>query len=116
MAMAVPFSDAVAAARGEEVKEVAALVLKDRGLQAVIACWPNVPRKTPAETDAISLDALWAEVEFDERDVVDLSGLPSGVALSAFRRAKGNRLLLPDGSVHQVAKVVLQQLIKKAFG
>ena len=114
---AVSFAEAVARLREGENKEVATLVLRDRGLQAVVACWPLVRRSVPAVgevPEGASMDDLWARVVFDEREVSELSGLPSGVALSALRRAKGNRLIYPDGSVHQVAKIVLQKMIKDA--
>ena len=34
--------------------------------------------------------------------------------MQAFNRAKGLRLIYPDGSIHAVAKVVLQKRIKDA--
>lgn len=113
---ALSFAEAVERLRKEENREVAALVLRDRALQAVVACWPLVRRSVLPEAVAeeCSPDALWDLVQFDEREVVELSGLPSGLALSALRRAKGNRLIYPDGSVHQLAKVVLQKMIKDA--
>lgn len=102
--------------RRAENKEVASLVLRDRALQAVIACWPMVRRQVLADAlpDGATLDDCWAAVKFDEREVVELSGVSSGLAISALRRAKGNRLIYPDGSVNQTAKVVLQGIIKKA--
>lgn len=114
--VAMTFAAAVARLREDENKEVAALVLRDRPLQAVIACWPMVRRELPAVeiAEGLSLDELWALVEFDEREVVELSGVSSGLALAAFRRAKGNRLVYPDGSVHALAKIVLQKMIKDA--
>lgn len=110
------FVDAVMQCRADENKEVASLVLRDRALQAVIACWPMVRRQAPDETpgDVFDLDALWGMVAFDEREVVELSGVSAGLAIAAFRRARGNRLIYPDGSVNQTAKVVLQGLIKRA--
>ena len=106
------FSAAVEAAKGEEIKETAALIIRDRALQSVLACWPNVHRITPVMTDATDLATLWTEATVDESDLVDLSGLAPGIALAAYRRAKGNRLIYPDGSVHQFARAILQQLIK----
>ncbi len=110
------FNEACEAVRRDENKEVASLVLRDRALQAVIACWPMVHRSVPGGDlpSALSLDQLWSMVEFDERDVVELSGVSAGLALAALRRARGNRLIYPDGSVHSIAKVVLQKMIKDA--
>lgn len=113
---ALSFAAAVARLKADENKEVAALVLRDRPLQAVIACWPMVRRSVaPGEvTEDAALEDLWAAVSFDEREVVELSGCPAGLALAALRRARGNRLIYPDGSVHSIAKVVLQRMIKDA--
>lgn len=112
----VTLAEVVQRFRETENREAASLVLRDKALQSVIACWPQVNRSVPdADMPAsLSLDQLWTLVSFDEREVVELSGMPSGLALSAFRRAKGNRLIYPDGSVHQLAKVILQKMIKDA--
>lgn len=102
--------------RASEVKEVAALVLQDKALQRILAVWPMVRREESLSVGAgLSLDALWSAVRFDEREVVDFSGLPTGVGIAAFRRAKGLGLIYPDGSVHQYAKLVLQKVIKDAL-
>ena len=113
----VTLAEAVNRFREAENRESASLVLRDRALQAVIACWPMVHRSvSDADIPAsLSLDQLWSLVSFDEREVVELSGISSGLALSAFRRAKGNRLIYPDGSVHHLAKVILQKMIKDAL-
>ena len=66
-------------------------------------------------TSSVTLAELWAETKFDERDLVELCGLPPGIGLVAFRRAKGNRLIYPDGSVHQLAKLAIQAIMKKAM-
>lgn len=102
--------------RASEVKEVAALVVQDKALQRILAIWPMVRREElPVVVADMSLSDLWSAVRFDEREAVDFSGLPSGVGMSALRRAKGLGLIYPDGSVHQYAKLVLQQAIKDAL-
>ena len=113
---ALSFAAAVERLKGSENKEVAALVLRDRPLQAVIACWPMVRRSVaPGDfAEGAAVEDLWAAVAFDEREVVELSGCPAGLALAALRRARGNRLIYPDGSVHSIARVVLQRMIKDA--
>ena len=109
------FSEALAGFKGTENNAVAALLLHDRALQAVIASWPNVSRQLPGNdvllTDP-SLDELWALVKYDEREVVELAGVSTGLAMAAFRRAKGNRLIYPDGTVHEMARGVLLRLLK----
>jgi len=102
--------------RASEVKEVAALVVQDKALQRILAVWPMVRREESSTVGAgLSLDELWGAVRFDEREAVDFAGLPSGVGLSALRRAKGLGLIYPDGSVHHYAKLVLQKVVKDAL-
>ena len=95
---------------------MAALVVEDKALQRILAVWPLVQRvEKPAAHDLANFERLWLAVEFDEREVVDLSGLQSGPGIAALRRAKGLRLIYPDGSVHQYAKLVLQKVVKDAL-
>lgn len=103
--------------RASENREVAALVVQDKALQRVLAVWPMVRREElpQAVTGDMSFADLWGAVRFDEREAVDLTGLPSGVGIAALRRAKGLKLIYPDGSVHQYSKLVLQQVVKDAL-
>ena len=103
--------------RAGENREVAALVVQDKALQRVLAVWPMVRREElpGLVTGDMSFSDLWGAVRFDEREAVDLTGLTSGVGIAALRRAKGLRLIYPDGSVHQYSKLVLQQVVKDAL-
>lgn len=106
--------EAVAALRADEVKETAALVLGDKALQRVLAAWPRVPR-TVDET-AIDPADPWAAVRVDESQLGELCGLQQGPALLTLRRARALGLIYPDGTLHSVARWVLQRLIKDAGG
>lgn len=111
-----------------ENNEVAALVVQDAALQRVLAVWPMVKRQeAPRMTSGLgahsfgfpedaTLDDLWASVKFDEREVVDLAGLPSGAGLAAFRRARALCLVYPDGTIHKLAGGVLRKMIRDALG
>lgn len=102
--------------RENENKEVAALVVQDKALQRIISVWPMVRREElPSVAGDMSLADLWETVKFDEREVVDLSGLPTGSGLSCFRRAKALGLIYPDGSIHTLAGAVLRKAIKDAL-
>lgn len=107
--------------RAREEKETAAIVLTDRDLQRVLAAWPMAGRAVVCELPFFApeavpeWDALWRCVAVDERGLMELSGLASGRALVAYRRARGLRLIYPDGSLHQVAKMVLQKQLKDAL-
>lgn len=99
-----------------ESKEVAALVVQDKALQRIISVWPLVRREElPNVAGDMSLADLWSTVRFDEREVVELSGLPTGSGLSCLRRAKALGLIYPDGSVHALASAVLRKAIKDAL-
>ena len=99
--------------RAAENREVAALVVQDKALQRVLAVWLMVRREElpQAVTGDMSFADLWGAVRFDEREAVDLTGLPSGVGIAALRRAKGLQLIYPDGSVHRLASAVLKKAI-----
>lgn len=102
--------------RASEVKEVAALVVQDKALQRILAVWPMVRREESLLVGAgLSLDELWSAVRFDEREAVEFSGLPTGIGIAAFRRAKGLGLIYPDGSIHSLAAAVLRKAIKDAL-
>lgn len=107
--------------RSLEVKETAALVVEDKALQKVLAAWPMVPVRRMADDAAAShladdagWDALWQTVHVDPAEVATLCGLQPGPAVLAFNRARALRLIYPDGTIHAVAKVVLQKRIKDA--
>lgn len=111
-------TEAIEYCRAREIKETAAIVLTDAALQKMLAAWPMVPVEVIdnpmiPETDIAGVWlAMWQCVSVDDASLGVLTGLNQGVALNAYRRAKGLRLIYPDGSLHQVGKVVLQQLIK----
>lgn len=110
-------AEAIAMARAGENRETAAIVVSDRDLQRILACWPMVPRSAVTEPQfpdeaAPEWEALWDGVAVDEAALADLAGLPLGRAPVAYKRARALRLIYPDGSIHQVARVVLQALIK----
>lgn len=108
--------------RSREVKETAALVVEDKALQKVLAAWPTVPLRRMADDaaesrnadGAESWDALWQTVHVDLAEVATLCGLQPGPAVLAFNRARALRLIYPDGTLHAVAKVVLQKRIRDA--
>ncbi|MCU0988010.1 MAG: hypothetical protein MUE63_00080 [Xanthomonadales bacterium] len=105
------------ALRAHENNEVAALVVQDLALQRILAVWPMVRREeSGVQHDLANLDRLWLAVEFNEREAVELSGLPLGPGLVALRRAKALGLIYPDGSIHRVAAGVLRKTIRDALG
>lgn len=105
------------ALRAHENNEVAAIVVQDAALQRILAVWPMVRRKEMVlQCDKANLDWLWLAVEFSEREAAELSGLPSGPGIAAFRRAKALGLIYPDGTIHRIASGVLRKTIRDALG
>lgn len=105
--------------RSLEVKETAALVVEDKALQKVLAAWPMVAVVDSgipcfAPEDAGSWDTVWSGLQVRLDALAALAGLQQGPAVQTFNRAKGLRLIYPDGTIHAVAKVVLQKRIKDA--
>ena len=105
--------------RSLEVKETAALVVEDKALQKVLAAWPMVAVVDSgipcfAPEDAGSWDGVWSGLRVNLEALAALAGLQQGPAVQTFNRAKGLRLIYPDGTIHAVAKVVLQKRIKDA--
>lgn len=115
-------AQAVEAWRGRETKETAAIALRDSALQKVLAAWPAVPVVADgaafpvfAPGEPVPWEALWAGVQVDMPALAELTGLQAGLAMVSFRRTQGLRLIYPDGTLHGMAKMVLQALIKEAL-
>jgi hypothetical protein len=118
--MAMTRQEVIAQWRGQETKETASLVVEDKALQKLLAAWPMVPLVVEghpvfAEEATGCWDALWEGVTIDLAAVSALSGLQQGPATVAFQRAKGLRLIYPDGTIHAMSKLVLQARIREAF-
>lgn len=106
--------------RSQEVKEAAALVVEDKTLQKVLAAWPmvgvvesDIEHFEPDDPE--SWDAVWSGLRIDQAALAELAGLQHGPAVQAFNRAKRLRLIYPDGTVHDLARMVLQRRIKDAL-
>lgn len=108
--------------RAREEKEVAAIVLQDKDLQRLLAVWPSVS-VLPAKLDAIGAlelarndwRALWQCVTVDEAQLYEMTGLPLGLAKVTYTRAQALRLIYPDRTVHTLARMVLQKLLRDAL-
>lgn len=106
--------------RDVETKETAAIVLQDKDLQRLLAAWPQVQWtavEPPPWTWSGPVDwaELWKGVRIDEAGLLDMTGLQTGRARVALRRAISLRLIYPDGTVHKVGRLVLQKLLKDAL-
>lgn len=102
--------------RAAETAETAAIVLQDADLQRVLAAWPMVARTLPSGVSGDTWESLWAGVEYDERELLEMTGLQLGRAVTAWRRARALRLVYPDGSLHKFGRMVLQKKLKEGLG
>lgn len=107
--------EAVEAARAVENKEVAALVLADKGLQKLCAAWHLARVAVPDEFADAGLDAVLGGMVVDAKHLETLTGLQGMLVLKALERARALRLVYPDGTIHGMAKMVLQKQIKDAL-
>ena len=101
--------------RASEIKETAAIVLSDKNLQRLLVVWPMVPRTIGEIDGEMTWERLWSEVAVDETALSELADMNKGLAGLTLRRAVGLRLIYPDGSVHQMGKMILQKVIKDAL-
>lgn len=113
---AMDMKTACDALRASENKEVAAIVLQDRAVQRILAAWPMVRREVDDVPGGAGWNEVWDCCRFDEREVIELSGLQIGPGMAALKRARGLKLIYPDGTLHQVAKAVLGKAIRDALG
>jgi len=90
----------------------AALVAQDRNLLRLAAVWPLVKKTLPDPPglgEAVDLETIWAQAKVDFRGWAELAQMSSSVILSGFKVLKGNRLILPDGTLNHLVETLLQK-------
>jgi hypothetical protein len=90
----------------------AALVAQDRVLLKLAAAWPHVKKKTPSPPEPgqeVDLLEIWSETSVDFEDWARLTQLPALAVLGGFEVLKGNRLILPDGTLNHLVETLLQK-------
>ena len=90
----------------------AALVAQDNNLLRLAAVWPLVKRTLPVPPvpgEAGDLETIWGQTKVDFRGWVELAQISSSVVLSGFKVLKGNRLILPDGTLNHLVETLLQK-------
>ncbi|MBM4288521.1 MAG: hypothetical protein FJ135_10320 [Deltaproteobacteria bacterium] len=110
------WSDALLPYRAEDNFRGAALVAQDKCLLRLAATWPFVKRKKVGDLPKHSsedpekiLETYWKEVQPDFAHWSELSQLSPLVVLEGFRALKGNRLILPDGTLNHLVDTLLQK-------
>lgn len=104
--------------KARENKEVAALVLADRNLQKMLAAWPMATLTCLDDPDGfvgLGWDAIWANVQVNETGLATLTGLQAMGVKKTLARALALRLVYPDGTIHEMALMVIRKQIKDAL-
>lgn len=98
--------------RAEDNFRGAALVAQDKHLLRLAATWPQVERtmpESPPPDAEVNLEEIWGntKVNFDHWAV--LAQLNPLAVMEGFRTLKGNRLILPDGTLNHLVDTLLQK-------
>jgi len=98
--------------RAEDNFRGAALVAQDKNLLRLAATWPLVEKTTPKPpepSEEVNLDDVWGKTRVNFEHWAELAQLNLLVVMEGFRALKGNRLILPDGSLNHLVDTLLQK-------
>jgi hypothetical protein len=110
------WAEAVLVYRAADNFQGAALVAQDRTLLRLAAAWPHVKRKRVGDHPKHSsqepeeiLETSWKEIQPDFEQWGELSQLSFLAVMAGFEVLKGNRLILPDGTLNHLVETLLQK-------
>jgi hypothetical protein len=98
--------------RAEDNFRGAALVAQDKNLLRLAATWPQVERTMPESPDSgaeVNLEEVWEKTMVNFEHWAELAQLNLLVVIEGFRALKGNRLILPDGTLNHLVDTLLQK-------
>ena len=98
--------------RAEDNFRGAALVAQDKNLLRLAATWPLVektPPEPPAPGEEVNLEEVWGKTRVNFEHWAELAQLNLLVVMEGFRALKGNRLILPDGTLNHLVDTLLQK-------
>ncbi|MGQ9922142.1 MAG: hypothetical protein ACUVRZ_12560 [Desulfobacca sp.] len=98
--------------RAEDNFRGAALVAQDKNLLRLAATWPLVEKNSPeppAPGEDVNLEGIWRKTRVNFEHWAELAQLNLLVVMEGFRALKGNRLILPDGSLNHLVDTLLQK-------
>lgn len=105
------WSEAFLHYRAEDIRG-AALVAQNKHLLRLAATWPLVQKTSPEPPDPgaeADLEAAWEKTRVNFDHWSELSQLTPLAVLEGFRALKGNRLILPDGTLNHLVEILLQK-------
>jgi hypothetical protein len=98
--------------RAEDNFRGAALVAQDKNLLRLAATWPLVEKtipEPPAPGQEVNLDEVWGNTQVNFDHWAELAQINPLIVLEGFRALKGNRLILPDGTLNHLVDTLLQK-------
>jgi len=98
--------------RAEDNFRGAAMVAQDKNLLRLAATWPRVRRTMPPyceQEQNTDLDDLWRRTIVDFDHWASLAQLKPVAVIQGFRALKGNRIILPDGTINHLVDTLLQK-------
>jgi len=90
----------------------AALAAQDRTLLRLAAAWPLVkitPPAPPGPGEEVDLDEVWGKTRVDFEGWAELARLSPLAVMEGFKVLRGNRLILPDGTLNHLVETLLQK-------
>jgi hypothetical protein len=98
--------------RAEDNFRGAALVAQDKNLLRLAATWPLVEKNSPvlpAQGEELNLEKVWGKTRVNFGHWAELAQLNLLAVIEGFRALKGNRLILPDGTLNHLVDTLLQK-------
>lgn len=106
------FREAVREMQANEQPEDIYPLTQDRALVAGMLAWRSVP--VHPHPNAKTSDP-WGRVRFDLADFARAAGVGLEVAQRLFEVLRRNRLIYPDGTIHQLGRQYARALMVKAL-
>lgn len=98
--------------RAEDNFRGAALVAQDKHLLRLAATWTLVekrPPEPPGPDAEVNLEEVWRKTWVNFEQWAELAQLNPLAVMEGFRALKGNRLILPDGTLNHLVDSLLQK-------
>ncbi|MEW6657194.1 MAG: hypothetical protein AB1424_00910 [Thermodesulfobacteriota bacterium] len=106
------WDDALLIHRAAENYQGVALMVRDPVLMSLAAAWPQVKRELPPPPppgQEVDLEDLWRKTRIDFQGWAGLAQVEALQAIAGWQVLKGNRIILPDGTLNHLADSVLKK-------
>lgn len=118
------FSRAIDTIRSEETVEQVFALKDNTEVQKLVAAWPAAKlissptcrQKSQPQPDSDLWEWIWTQRTVDLDDLALKLGTCRTRAAAALEIARGNRLVYPDGTVHEQALLYIRALVARDLG